>query len=258
MAARWLLKQLFLPPAPMILALLIALLIWSWRPRAARALVLLATLLLWATSAPVVVDPLMRWWQDLPPASLSTVSGSQAIVILGGGRVGNAREWDQQDQVNRHTLIRLRYGAHLARETGLPVLLSAGGWSTDRASEAQLMQKALAEWGVSARWLEAQSLTTWENAFKSAALLRPQGITQITLVTQAFHMRRAKAVFEMAGFEVLTAATDYRESYLTRQSALSGVSQWLPRDYSARDMHRIVHEMLGLGVYYLKSIMSNL
>ena len=252
MTLRWILKELALPPAPMIFMLLLALVIWRWKPRLARWLVCLGTLLLWASSAPVVVDPLYRWLQDVPSATISEVAQTQAIVVLGGGRIGNAREWDYQDQVNRHSLIRLRYGAYLARRTQLPVALSGGAWPEDRLPESDLMRVVMSEYTVPVQWAEAESLTTWDNAFNTAELLHSDGIKRITLVTQAFHMRRAKAAFERAGFEVVPAATDYAEAYIEGTPTFVN---WLPRGDALREMSRLVHEVLGMGVYWLKGKM---
>lgn len=233
----------------MILALLVAFVVWRWRPRLARWLVGLTMLALWATSTSVVVDPLYRWWQNVPPADVSAVKQTQAIVVLGGGRIGNAREWHYQDQVNRHALIRLRYGAYLARQTALPVALAGGAWPLDRVPESELMRVVMAEYGVPVRWTESTSLTTWDNAYNLAELLHVQGVLNITLVTQAFHMRRAQTVFENAGFQVLPAPTDYAEQYITTGS---GVLNWVPSGSAANRMRRIINEMLGMLVYWVK------
>lgn len=249
MTLRWTLKQLLQPPGPMVLLLLLALMLWRWKPRVARTLVILATVLLWVSSAPVVVDPIYSWLQDVPPATVLAVAQTQAIVVLGAGRIGNAREWAREDQVNRHGLIRLRYGAYLARETGLSVAVSGGAWPYDRVPESELMRKVLAEQAVSVRWQEAQSLTTWDNALNMAKLLQPAGIKHITLVTQAHHMRRAKAAFERAGFAVLPAATDYAEAYISERWT---IRNWVPSNAAMVDMNRIIYEVMGMVVYWVK------
>jgi uncharacterized SAM-binding protein YcdF (DUF218 family) len=194
----------------------------------------------------------VQWLQDIPPAAPEAVASTQAIVILGGGRIPNAREWVNTDQVNRHTLVRIRYGAHLARETGLPVMISAGGGSGQRPPEATLMRQALSEYGVTPQWVENKSRTTRENASYSAEILLAKGIKRITLVTQSFHMRRAKTAFERAGFEVVPAATDYLESTDSARSWASWALEWVPNIYSAREMGRVVYECLGMAVYWLQ------
>jgi uncharacterized SAM-binding protein YcdF (DUF218 family) len=62
---------------------------------------------------------------------------------------------------------------------------------------------------ATAMLLEGQSRTTTENAADTARLLQARGIRKILLVTSALHMRRARGLFERAGFEVVPAPTDY-------------------------------------------------
>ncbi len=73
------------------------------------------------------------------------------------------------------------------------------------------MQAFLLDLGVpaSAMLLEDRRLTTGENARLTAALLRPQGVDTVILVTSALHMRRARAEFELAGLKVIPAPTDF-------------------------------------------------
>ena len=63
------------------------------------------------------------------------------------------------------------------------------------------------EFGVTPRWVEAQSRNTRENALHSAALLREAGVRRIVLVTHGVDMRRAGDEFRAAGLEVIAAPT---------------------------------------------------
>jgi uncharacterized SAM-binding protein YcdF (DUF218 family) len=56
---------------------------------------------------------------------------------------------------------------------------------------------------------DGDSRDTRENALRSFALLSPQGITRIALVTHDWHMQRSKMLFEAAGFQVLPAPMGY-------------------------------------------------
>ncbi len=55
-----------------------------------------------------------------------------------------------------------------------------------------------------------RSRNTYENAVESAKALHPQPGQKWILVTSAFHMPRAKALFEAQGFEVLAWPVDFR------------------------------------------------
>ena len=49
------------------------------------------------------------------------------------------------------------------------------------------------------RWVEPAAHNTAENAARSAAILAPEGIASVLLVTHAWHMRRARAEAGRAG-----------------------------------------------------------
>ena len=99
------------------------------------------------------------------------------------------------------SLERLRFGIWLGRETRLPVGFTGGvGWAqTDAKPEAQIAsQIAATEFGRPLKWIEENSRDTRENAVRTVALLKPQGIRHIVLVTHGYHMPRALRDFEAA------------------------------------------------------------
>ena len=101
----------------------------------------------------------------------------------------------------------LRYGAQVARLTGLPVLVT-GGSVFGGEPEAILMGSALErEFGVPVRWLELQSRNTHENAVRSAEVLGAAKISRIVLVAHSFDMPRARAEFTAQGIETIPAPT---------------------------------------------------
>ncbi len=105
------------------------------------------------------------------------------------------------------TLERVRYGARVARLTNLPVLVT-GGSVLGGEAEATLMRQSLErEFGVRVRWAEDRSRNTHENAVRSAAILRAEGIGRVVLVAHDFDMRRAIAEFAAAGIESIPAPT---------------------------------------------------
>ncbi len=200
--------QLVLPPTSLIVAALGGVVLAPFRRAAGLAIAAASLLLLLALSTTAVALALMRALE--PPAlAAGDRAGAQAIVILAGGRVHAAPEWGG-DTVNAATLRRTRYGAKLARETGLPVLISGGNPDRRALAEARLMQPLLErEFGVPARWIEDGSDTTAENAKFTAALLKPEGITRVLLVTDAAHMPRALHSFRLVGLEPIAAPTGH-------------------------------------------------
>jgi uncharacterized SAM-binding protein YcdF (DUF218 family) len=187
----YLLGALLLPPTSLLLLSLLGLLLM----RSRRTL-------------GVVAEPLAGTLEG-EPVAMEQLRGAQAIVVLAGGRNRAAPEWGGQT-VGIFSLQRLRYGAHLARSTGLPLLVAGGDPERLKLAEATLMQQTLErEFGVTPRWVETGSDTTRENARFSAVILAQEKITRIVLVTDAFHMRRSLAQFRATGLEVVAAPTGF-------------------------------------------------
>ena len=199
---------LVLPPlAPLLLIVLGLVLLLLRRPRAGHTLAWLGVAATVFFSSGYTVNWLARTLEPPTPISAEALIRAQAIVVLGGGRRHYAPEYAGGETVNSRTLERMRYGALLARRSGLPVLVS-GGNPTGNRPEATLMSEVMAqEFGVPVRWAEGASRDTRENARLAAEDLRAAGITRIALVTHAAHMRRASAEFVAQGLEVIPAPT---------------------------------------------------
>lgn len=206
---RWkaLLKALVLPPAAPLLIAVVGLALLDRRWRLGRLLATAGVLLLVLVSLPAVADFLVHFVDDSPPFEAAQAKSAQAIVILGGGTRRDAPEYGG-DTLNRLTLERVRYGARVARMTGLPVMVVGGRSEPTRETEAKVMRAALQdEFGVPVRWSEDRSRNTHENAVMAAAILRPAGVTRVVLVAHGFDMPRATAEFAAAGIETIPAPT---------------------------------------------------
>jgi uncharacterized SAM-binding protein YcdF (DUF218 family) len=203
------LKALVLPPTGPLLVAIVGLGLWSRHPRAGRTLAVLGVAALLALSVPVVADLLGRVVDTSAPLDIDAARKAKAVVILGGGVRRDAPEYGG-DTLATLTLERVRYGARVARLTGLPVLVS-GGSVLGGTPEARLMAAALeSEFGVPVRWIEEGSRTTHENAVLSARKLKTDGIDRVVLVTHGLDTRRATAEFEAQGFAVVNAPTGLR------------------------------------------------
>jgi uncharacterized SAM-binding protein YcdF (DUF218 family) len=203
--ARKVAAALVLPPTGPLLVALFGLALLGRRPGLGKALAWLGVLSLLALSLPPVSHGLLRAVDRTPALDLAQPHGAQAIVILGGG-LRPAPEYGGET-LGRLTLERVRYGALVARRTGLPVLVS-GGTVFGGTPEAPLMRRALEEeFGVKVRWTEARSRDTRSNARESAAILQPEGVRRILLVAHSFDMPRASAEMASAGLQVTPAPT---------------------------------------------------
>ena len=201
--------DLLLPPAGPIILIAIGLLVWIFRLRKFAAFcILLGTVLMYAASSPYIarklIDPLQYQYDVLK----NIPTDAQAIVVLSGGRIPVAREYDSLDTVNAATLQRLRYTSRLAKLTELPVLVVGGTVNKERRSEATLMKHVLEIYfGVETILVEDQSNNTLENARLSKAVLEENSISKFLLVTHAYHMPRAMWSFESVGLNPTPAPT---------------------------------------------------
>lgn len=237
---------LLLPPTGLLLLALGALIGLRHAPRARVAVVAGALLALLASSLPVVAFALLRALEP-PPLDDRALSSAQAIVILGGGRNRTAPEWGGVT-LNGFTLQRVRYGAKLARQSALPVLVTGGAPDGGGRAEGDLMRAVLQdELGVAVRWVDNTSANTRANARFTAARLLPQNLRRVVLVTDAWHSARAGAEFERHGLQVIHAPT-----------GLAGARpfspyQLVPNVESLRFVHIALREWVGAIWYRLSS-----
>ena len=235
---------------PLSLLILIGSGIFFPNCKTARRLGILAFILLWLASTPFFAEGAMHLIEP-KPVDIAEAKSASAIVILGGGTYFHAPEYSDQDTVNKETLVRLRYGARLARELRLPVLVTGGRPLGNSVSEAQQMRSILEQdFNVPVRWTEDNSDNTYENARNTHRILKEIGIKKICLVTHASHMMRAAAAFRQAGFEVIEAPTGYTTRYHT------DLLTFLPRAKSLRVSSVFAHETIGMLWYRARSLFS--
>ncbi|MCR4303515.1 MAG: YdcF family protein [Gallionella sp.] len=238
-----------LPPLSLLLLFALGIFLLNRRPGLAKPLLIAVFGLFWAAYTPYFAEGALHMLESRTTALDSSHQNADAIVILGSGTYFNAPEYAGQDTVNGHTLLRLRYGAKLQRETGKPVLETGGKPLGNSVSEAQQMRAVLDhEFHVPVRWVEDASANTLESARYSFHALQKDGIRKIYLVTHAWHMPRAADIFRRAGFEVIEAPTAYTTRYHIDLLA------FLPRAESMRDSKIFMHEVIGLLWYRLRNL----
>ncbi|MDH4274501.1 MAG: YdcF family protein [Gammaproteobacteria bacterium] len=205
---------------------------------------------LYLLSTPWVSYRLAAIAETSPALNPDTLSlDAQAIVVLGGGRRPGAEEFAQSLTVNNSTLARLRYGAFIARRTGLPILVAGGTPFGEGASEAQLMSSVLSrEFSVEVRWREDKSLNTEENAAFSAPILLADGVRRVYLVTDALHMRRSVRMFKDAGLDIIPAPTTFKSV----AEPLPWLLKIVPDGSALQRSSTVFHEIFGAWWYALR------
>jgi uncharacterized SAM-binding protein YcdF (DUF218 family) len=196
-------------------SLLVFILIGSWfiksKPKLAKSIILSSVICLWVLST----NAFSVWLHNkLVPAYPFVTAQNlkdqsvQAIVVLGGGVVTGLPDGDQQ--LSKTSLERLRLGAQLARQSGLPLVFSGGsGWGAKdtNVSEADVAETVLLNaFGMQLNFKESLSRDTQENANNTWKLLSEKRITRIALVTNTTHMPRASMEFKLVGFNVTEAS----------------------------------------------------
>ena len=204
------------------------------------AMILLAAM---PAVAQALMGTLERPYPPHPPAACPR---ADAIVILGGA-VQPLLVGDERPRLHRGS-DRVWEAARLWHAGCAPrVLVSAGGKVEPpvAATESAAIAGLLTDLGVpaSALVLEADSRNTQGNAAYSRERLAPFGVKRILLVTSAWHLRRAVALFTHAGFEVVPVGADYRAF-----GACRGLDCWVPSPGALEMTGLAVKEWLGYWV----------
>ncbi|UCP07545.1 MULTISPECIES: YdcF family protein [unclassified Pseudomonas] len=250
MPFRYFVKNLLMPPGILLLLLVLAWWFRRSRPRLAGVCFALGAGGFWLMSLPVAVQWGAKALEREPPLAreewATLAQRADAIIVLGAGRERGDLAWGA-DQPTGVALERERYAARLAKASGLPILTSGGLHYGTPPSEARLMADSLRDdFGVTVRWQEERSRTTWENALFSAEMLLPQGIKRVVVVTQAWHMPRSVWSFQKAGFEVVPAPVAFLG--VDNARPLGG---WMPEFKSIWQSGQLLNEAVGQVGYSL-------
>jgi uncharacterized SAM-binding protein YcdF (DUF218 family) len=135
---------------------------------------------------------------------------ADVLIVLGAG----VNDWDNSPTpALRH---RSEWAAALWHEGVAPVILCSGGYSTTAtASEAEVCRRILGEAGIPADviFLDEDSHSTLENALFSQQMMTANDWHTAVLVSDGYHLLRARWFFENLGIDVTT--TPVTTPYLT-------------------------------------------
>jgi uncharacterized SAM-binding protein YcdF (DUF218 family) len=249
-------SALLLPPVPWLLLIVMG---CRLRPRRrwTGSLVLAVALTgLWLSHCQAVGIALAQWISPataLSPAQVSdlkrTLVGRKPVVlVLGGGTEALAPEYNDADLTDT-AMQRLRYGLWLARQVQAPVMVSGGvghGQPGSPSEAAVAARIALRDHNVSLRWQESESRDTRENARFSLLMLRADGVTDILLVTNGWHMRRAVRAFQQEAGRLGQTARIVPAPMGLGVDLMQPVQRWMPSVDGYRRVNQALHEALGL------------
>jgi len=152
----------------------------------------------------------------IKPGTPEDIAGAAGIIVLGGAVSGESQFGDRRILLN-DSADRIIAALQLAQQhPALPVIFSGGSGAVlnlrRQKSEAELARRFFESFGIAPPRLklEDRSRNTLENAIYTADLVHPSPDQRWVLVTSAFHMPRAKALFEAQGFRIAPAPGDFR------------------------------------------------
>jgi uncharacterized SAM-binding protein YcdF (DUF218 family) len=237
------------PLSWVVVLLTLGLLMRRRRPRTATGLQWAALAILVLLGWQPLPDLLIRQLESRHPAvpAQADLSRYAGLVVLGGA-LEPAYVWaghgqpalnDGAERMTAALPLLQRYPHWRLLFTGGEGELTAQGMS--EAERAQIFYQSM-NVAPQRLLLEAASRTTHENAVFSAALPGVDKTRAWLLVTSAWHMPRALATFEKAGWNVTPYPVDFRTGVETpwlRYSLAEGAARW----------HLALHEYLGLLAY---------
>ncbi len=232
-----------------VLFLLIAVVLLPRRPQAARRWILAGgTILLlggWAPLPDALLRHLERQYPDPPALPVQQYAG---VIVLGGAlESGYVSEGTQEPQVNGGA-ERLTTVLPLLRQAPDLAVVFTGGqgeYFGSGPSEAERARRFFVQLGLDPQRvrLEDKSRNTYENAVFTARLSGIDPGKPWILITSAYHMPRALAVFRKQGWNVTPYSVDFNAGLSTPWTSHSlGISgKW----------GMALHEYLGTLSYRL-------
>jgi uncharacterized SAM-binding protein YcdF (DUF218 family) len=237
-------------PEGIITLMLVGIAVSAWRGahRLASLFAVSALVIFWVSANPVVADRLMATLENQHPVDPSALPKADVAIVLGGA-VYNPSPPRQEPELGE-AVDRVWYAARLYRSGHVTRIVVVGGnlpWWPGALSEAALIQKLLVDLGVPASSIQigGTSRNTFENAVEAKALMQAQPFESALLITSAWHMPRALAIFKKAGFPIVPAPCDFRTN-----DELSGtLLDWVPNAQAFAMTSAALREWMGFYVY---------
>lgn len=180
---------------------------------------------------------------------ISTIDSADAIVVLSGmleiNGVGDSTyvEWGDPD--------RFFGGLALFKAGKAQKLIFTGGkmpWNKAKKTEGEVLKEYAISNGILSEkiFVTKDVENTADEAVAVKALINPS--KRIILVTSAYHMNRAKKLFEQQGFNMIAYKVDYKAS---RNETIT-IMDFLPSAEGLRLTETGIREIIGRLFYEIK------
>ena len=179
------------------------------------------------------------------------VRNANAVVVLGGmlnytkTKSGGTFEWSDPDRFfGGIELIKAKKARYLVfMGTKLP-------WNNNKKNEGEILKDFAFNFGVNKdSILVTDNVETTEAEANAVNFLFPSKETKILLVTSAFHIKRAKIIFEKKGFLV----EEYPVDFHTNDSKIT-ILDFIPSIGNLAQSEFVMREFLGIFIYFIKSL----
>ena len=207
-------------------------------------------LVLFFCSLPVISNNLITYLEkDYTLQDASSINETDAIVVLSGMvtaiKTGETFKYEFGDGVDR-----VLSGMDLLNNNKAPLLIFTRGklpWQLG-LPEGEYLKEFAIKYGIpEEKILLTDNVQNTDEEAKSVKRLLNTNDAEIILVTSAFHMPRAKKVFEAANIRIIPFAVDFNRS--TKKTTLM---DFIPTARSLSETSFFVREMIGRLYYSLK------
>jgi len=208
-----------------------------------------ALLLLWLTSLPIVSNSLMRILErNYEVQTLDNLEEHDTVVVL-SGMVRTIKNNDEIHYEFTEAVDRILAGVRLVKSGKANRMILTRGqlpWSLGDP-EGEFLSEFVNMNGIDAGKITLTRVVqnTDDEAKAIAELITSN--EKLILITSAFHMPRARMVFENQNILVTEFAVDFR----TRWSKLD-ILDFLPQAKAFKDSSLFIREMIGRAYYSLK------
>lgn len=209
--------------------------------------------LLYLFATPIVSDQIFRFTENYAvKKTISTLPNADAIVVLSGtishtkSEDGLVEQWGDPD--------RFFGGIELIKAQKSDTIIFTNAlmpWSASKTTEGDVLKKMALSLGVTEASirLTKEVRNTRDEALEVKAVLNSTN-PEVILVTSAFHMTRAKTLFEREGIRVIPYPVDFRVSIdaITPMDFLPNLHALLLTDTAVREfIGRLYYKFVSLS-----------
>ena len=211
---------------------------------------LFGLLILIICSLPIISNKLIFYLEkDYNLQDISNIANADAIVVL-SGMVVKINTKENISYEFSGAVDRILSGIDLFKENKAPLLILTNGklpWSVG-IPEGEYLKKFSIKFGIPEEDIMlTDNVQNTDQEAKSVKKLLNTNDVNIILVTSAFHMSRAKKVFEATNIKVIPFAVDFQNS-----SKKVAIMDFVPSANSFSNTSHFVREMIGRLYYNLK------